>query len=172
MKNSQLALFPRPALEHGGIVRKGRRKIARPIATKKTMHLVFRAVKAKGKKSFLHEKHKGLIHLLLVDVAEHFQVKIHRYENVGNHLLLLVRVKKREHLQGFLRVFPQRVMFLITGARKGNPMGRFWDYIAYSRVVSWGREFRVLKNYLWKNAMEVFGYRREWTRAWQDLPAG
>jgi len=52
-------------------------------------------------------------------------------------------------------------MFLVTGARKGEPKGRFFEQIAYTRVVNWGREFTVLKNYLWKNALEALGFSRE-----------
>ena len=46
---------------------------------------------------------------------------------------------------------------LVTGARKGNPVGRFWDQLAYSRVLTWGRQFKVLQNYIAKNTVEAFG---------------
>jgi hypothetical protein len=49
-------------------------------------------------------------------------------------------------------------MFQVTGARKGKPKGRFFDAVAYSKVVSWGREFAALKAYLWKNALESLGF--------------
>jgi hypothetical protein len=93
-----------------------------------------------------------------VDLCGRYGVKLYRYENVGNHLHLIVRFPSRRELRAFLRVFAQGVMFLVTGARKGQPKGRFFDAIAYTRVVNWGREFTILKNYLWKNALEALGF--------------
>lgn len=171
MKLVQLSLFAKPGMEHGGDVRKGRRKLARPLAAKRPMHLVFRATKAKGEKSFLHRDHKGIIYLLLLDIAERFGIKIFRYENVGNHLHLVVQGRTRAGIRAFLRVFPQKVMFQVTGARKGAPKGRFFDAIAYSRVVNWGQEFRIVKTYLWKNAMEALGFRKHELRLWREMPS-
>lgn len=145
-------------LEHGGRVRAGRRKTRRPFDPKRPMHLVMRSSRARGTWSFLHRRNKLGIHALLLDLCERYGVKLYRYENVGNHLHLIVRFPSRRELRAFLRVFAQRVMFLVTGARKGEPRGRFFERIAYTRVVSWGREFKVLKNYLWKNALEALGF--------------
>ena len=147
-------------LEHGGIVRKGRRKLARPFDRRRSMHVVLRSTRARGSWSFLHRRHKGYIHALLVDLCEEYGVKLYKYENVGNHLHLLVRFPTRPQMQAFLRVFAQRVMFLVTGARKGQPQGRFFDAIAYSRVVDCGREFKVMKAYIWKNTLEALGFSR------------
>lgn len=171
MKPQQLALIAHPGREHGGDVRRGKRKLARPLATKRPLHLVFRSTKARGAKSFLHRRHKAAIHVFLLETAERFGIKLFRYENVGNHLHLVVQGRSRREIRAFLRVFPQKVMFQVTGACKGNPQGRFFDAIAYSRVVSWGREFEVLKNYLWKNAMEALGFRRGELALWSDLGA-
>ena len=43
----------------------------------------------------------------------------------------------------------------ITGARRGRPFGkRFWDELAFTRVIAGGRDFRGMKKYLHKNAAE------------------
>jgi len=34
-----------------------------------------------------------------------------------------------------------QVACAVTGARRGAPSGRFWDYTAWSRVVAWGRDY-------------------------------
>jgi hypothetical protein len=88
-------------------------------------------------------------------------VKIYRSVNVGNHLQLLVHARKRSHFQSFLRVVSGRIAMLVTGARKGLVVGRFWDRLAYSRVVGWGREFDILLQYLVKNLFESKGF---WNR--------
>ena len=158
MKPHQYQFFARAPLDHGGSIRKGKRKIQRPFDRKRPMHLVMRSTRAKKDWSFLHRRNKGAIHGLVVDLAEKYGVKLYKFENVGNHLHLLVKFPSRRELIAFLRVFAQAVMFQVTGARKGSPQGRFFDAIAYSRVVSWGREFSALKAYLWKNALESLGF--------------
>ncbi|MGZ3710520.1 MAG: hypothetical protein ACXVBE_02135 [Bdellovibrionota bacterium] len=160
--------------EHGGVVRKGQRKRARFIDVSRPLHLVFRASKARGALSFLHRRHKGLIHLLLLDAAERYEIKIYNYVNVGNHIHLLIKGRTREALRAFLRVFPQRLMFQVTGAAKGKARGRFFDEIVYSRVVNWGREFVRMKEYFWKNMLEALGFSRNtiiaWRKASREVP--
>jgi hypothetical protein len=158
MRAQQLNLLPKPSLEHGGSIRKGKRKIQRPFDRKRPMHLVMRSTRATMDWSFLHRRNKGAIHGLVVDLAKKYGVKLYKYENVGNHLHLLAKFPSRRELKAFLRVLAQAVMFQVTGARKGKPQGRFFDAIVYSRVVSWGREFTALKAYLWKNALESLGF--------------
>lgn len=174
MKPHQLQLFSGTSLEYGGSTRKGKRKIQRPFDRKRPVHLVFRSSRAKGSWSFLHRRNKGAIYALLQDLATRYGIKLYKYENVGNHLHLLAKFPSRRELKAFLRVFAQRVMFLVTGACKGSPKGQFFDAVAYSRVVSWGREFQALKAYLWKNALESLGHTRneirEWRKAAKEVP--
>lgn len=89
---------------------------------------------------------------------------------------LLLQAKRREDFQNFLRVFTQAVMFLVTGARKGNPTGRFWDALAFSRVVEWGRDWKNMLRYLEKNLFEGAGIPRErvdwWFRRIKEWQAG
>lgn len=161
MRFQQLNLIPKPSLAHGGGLRVGKRKIQRPFDRKRPLHLVIKSTKAKGAWSFLNRRNKGLIHALALDLSARYGVKLYRYENVGNHIHLLAQFPSRRELKAFLRVFCQRVMFQVTGACKGNPQGKFFDAIAFSRVVSWGKEFLAMKTYLWKNAMEGLGFDAE-----------
>ncbi|MGE3262177.1 MAG: hypothetical protein AB7K68_10385 [Bacteriovoracia bacterium] len=161
-------------LEHGGIVRKGQRKRRRYMDVSRTLHLVMRSTKARGHRSFINPRNKGVIHLLLIDTANRYEIKIYNYVNVGNHLHLHVRGWKRKNLQAFLKVFPQRVMFHVTGARKGRPRGKFFDEIVYSRVVNWGGDFKRVKEYFWKNTLEALGFSHativKWRRAARIVP--
>lgn len=174
MRAQQFSLFKKPTLEHGGSIGRGKRKVQRPFDRKRPVHLVFRSSQAKGMRSFLHRRNKGAIQGLVADLSGRYEVKIYKYENVGNHLHLLAKFPSRRELKAFLRVFAQRVMFQVTGARKGRPQGRFFDAIAYSKVVSWGREFTALKSYLWKNALESLGHGRveilEWRKVDKEVP--
>ena len=89
-------------------------------------------------------------------------MKVHRFANVGNHLHLLVQVPSRRAWQAFIRVLSGAVAFLVTGTRKGRGLARkFWDSLVFSRLVSWGREYRTLEIYFVKNLLESLGFPRE-----------
>ncbi len=43
----------------------------------------------------------------------------------------------------------------VTGARKGKPFGKFWDSLAYTRVVTSKKEELQLRGYIEANQMEA-----------------
>jgi REP element-mobilizing transposase RayT len=167
MQKRQLLLSQtfKPRLEHGGAIRAGKRKLSRPIDPKRAMHLVMRAEVAKNRLSLL--PHARAIETLARRLAKRYRVRIYRYVNAGNHIHAIVRPNKRKGLQDFLRVFAGKVAQLVTGAKKGRRFGRFWDALAFTRIASWGKAYRVLRDYLDLNEFEVagiFGFRKPTTR--------
>ncbi len=160
MRARQLSFLPPSPLSFGGDIRAGRRKIARPIDPKRPMHIVLRSIRARGAWSMLKRGNNARIHRLVDETASKYGVRVHRFSNVGNHLHLLVSTKTRRGFQSFLRVLTGAIVFAITGTRKGNPIGRFWDKLAFSRVLSWGREFNLIENYFVKNDLESLGISR------------
>jgi len=163
-KQKQFSFFASPSLVHGGAASKGRAKVARPIATKRPMHVILRSTRAVKEWSFL--RHQAEVERIMRDVADRFGVKLYRAANVGNHLHLLVQVKRRDHFQNFLRVLAQKIMFLVTRARKGSPAGKFWDALAFSRVVEWGKDWRGMLSYVGKNLLEARGIPRDRVDWW------
>jgi hypothetical protein len=169
MKTSQLTFWNPLPKAHGGALSLGKEKKARPIATKKPMHLIFHSSRARGAWSFLHKQNRVRLENHLQATARRFNVKIFRFANVGNHFHLLVQAKRRADMQNFLRVFAQGVVFLVTGAKKGNPEGKFWDALAYSRIVEWGREWKGMLDYVGKNLLEAKGMPRDRVDHWFGL---
>lgn len=109
----------------------------------------------------LHKRNKSKIFLLTNEQARHFGVRIYRFSNVGNHLHLLVLPGSRKGFQNFLRSITGSIALLVTGTRKGNELERrFWDLLAFTRVLSWGREFRIVSIYFVKNLLESLGIPR------------
>lgn len=162
MRTRQLSLLPPTPLAFGHDLRTGRRKIARPIDPKRPMYVVLRASQARGMWSMLHKRNKSRIFLLIHERAEHFGVRIYRFSNVGNHLHLLVLPESRRGFQNFLRSITGTIALLVTGTRKGKELKRrFWDLLAFTRVVSWGREFRAASVYFAKNLLEGLGIPRD-----------
>jgi hypothetical protein len=57
---------------------------------------------------------------------------------------------------------------VVTGAKKGNPLARpkaaglsakhgFWDYLVFTRLVSFGRDFKNVARYVATNLWEGLG---------------
>ena len=157
--------------EHGGAVRRGRRKLERPVSTRRPMHVVLGSDRARGPWSL--RKHGRAVRESLREMAQRFGVRVYDFANVGSHLHLLVRARRREAFQGFLRSFAGIVARRVTGARRGRPAGPFFTGLAWSRVVRWGRDYLGVRHYVFRNQIEGelgSGMRRalergpEWTR--------
>jgi hypothetical protein len=146
-------------LTHGGDERKGKRKLARPIDPKRAMHLVLRSERAKGDWSMLRIRNAKPIERILWTAARKNQVRIYRYANSGNHLHLLVKAKTRQGFQNFARTAAALIARAVTGAKKGNPTGKFWEGLMFSRVVAWGKGFFHAKYYVIQNELEGLGLR-------------
>ena len=158
MKTRQLSLLPKPKREFGGDSTKGKRKTQRPFDPKRAIHLSLRASSARGPKSMLKLEMKWKIHDILSRIGEKRNIRVYRYANVGNHLHLLVQAKSRRDFQAFLREFAGAVAVAVTGAAKGRPQ-KFWDSLAWSTVVEWGRQFKNVTRYILLNLMETSGLR-------------
>jgi REP element-mobilizing transposase RayT len=143
-----------PRIEHGGEVRLRRRKLTRPIDTRRPLHVVLRSTRARGAWSLRTRVNDGLIRATLRRYARRYAVRLYEFANAGNHLHLLLRPTCRIGLQNFLRVFAGVSARLVTRARKGRPIGRFWDFLAYSRIVQWGRDFFGVRTYVRDNELE------------------
>jgi REP element-mobilizing transposase RayT len=138
--------------EHGGAVRRGRRKLERPVSVRRPMHVVLTSQRARGTWSL--RRHERAVREALRAMARRFGIRIYDFANVGTHLHLLVRARRRESFQAFLRSFAGLVARRVTGARRGRPSGRFFDAIAWSRVVGWGRDYLGVRHYVFRNAIE------------------
>ncbi len=162
MKAKQLTLFKTPSLSHGGTAAKGKRKTMRPIDTKRALHLVLRSTRARGDWSLLSPRNAKPIRRLIDRMAARFGVRIYNFSNVGNHLHLIVRVRTRKGFQDFLRTIAARIAVGVTRAKKGRALkitsGRkFWDALAFTRVLNWGRDYIDTQIYMTKNLFEGEG---------------
>ena len=152
--------------EHGGDLRKGLRKLWRPFDPKRPLHLTLRSQRARGHWSMLDPKHERRIKHLVYRFAEKNRVRVYKYANSGNHLHLLVQSKDPKDFQRFLKTIAGLIARVVTQARKGKPTkGRFWDALAWTRIVNWGRDFKRVLDYVLMNVMEgAEVWRREWSR--------
>lgn len=137
---------------HDGVSLKKRRKVKRPLIPGLITHVVLKSSKAQGALSFY--KHKKVVNQLLKEKSKKFFIEILDWVNMGNHLHLKVRFKDRKRMGQFLKSFTALLARKITGAKKGNRFGRFWDGLAYTRVLFSKFEELGLKGYFEGNHRE------------------
>jgi REP element-mobilizing transposase RayT len=144
--------------EQGGSLSSGKRKTARPLTTKRPLHIVMKSSKAYGKFSFLNSRNSPKMIKIIKQTAAKFHIQLYRLANSGNHLHLLIQGHQHKDIQNFLRTAAAFISRKVTGATKGKPFGKFWDLLAYSRVVEWGRAFQNAMAYLEQNTLEALGF--------------
>ena len=138
---------------HGGTLKYA--KVERPLSNKKWIHLTLKSHKAKGELSFLHSKNRAKVEKILNEKARKFHVVISELVNMGNHFHIKLKISSRESFQHFLRAVTTLIARTITGARKGQPFGRFWQGLAYTRVLQSALEVLQLKGYFEANRRQA-----------------
>jgi REP element-mobilizing transposase RayT len=108
-----------------------------------------------GKLSFLHAPNKIATQKILNEKARKFGISIADQANVGNHIHLKIRITSRVSFQKFLKSITALIARKITGARRGKPFGRFWQGLAYTRVLKSYTEELNLKGYFHANRSEA-----------------
>ncbi|MCM2322709.1 MAG: transposase [Oligoflexia bacterium] len=155
---------------HGGDEAVGKRKERRPFDRKQALHVVLRSSKARGEFSMLHPRHRNHVLALVNRLKTRRGIAVYRYANVGNHVHLLIRARSRADWQAFIRELSGGIAMIVTGAKKGNALPRartselpesaqrgFWDGLAYSRIVSFGPDFKNVADYVLVNLWEAAG---------------
>ena len=143
---------------HGGEYAMGKRKKARPISTKKPIHLTLRSSCAVGVYSFRTKRNREFITALVRSLSRKWGIRIYEFSINSNHLHFAVRALTRKGFQNFLRTLGSQIATFVTGARKGRPFGkRFFDLPAFTRIAQWGKAFERLKAYVIQNVLEASG---------------
>ncbi len=161
MPTQQISLFSKSQSKrysrrvHGHMINSGKRKLERPLSTKAWLHLTLKSNKAKGHLSFLTGRNKAIIRTVLLEKAKKFGVLVADQANVGNHLHLKIKIQSRESFQNFLRSITALIARKITGAKRGKKFGRFWDGLAFTRVLMSFKEEAILRGYFVANRLEA-----------------
>jgi REP element-mobilizing transposase RayT len=168
MQAKQLSFFPPTSKEHGGIHSYKKRRSRRALSTKHSLHITLRSNLAVRQRSLL--SNQAIVRKVLKKASSLFQVKVYRYAICGNHLHLQIRGTHREDIQNFFRVFAghtaQEILkkFPLPKLAGGAPQKsqlckknqrKFWDLLIYSRILSWGREYKTVANYILQNTLEA-----------------
>jgi len=156
----QLSLFDmkNKKIFGGSLLKNSNPKEKRPISTKHPMHIVIRSTKAKGQRNFLTKPHKKAIKLILEGQAKSWGIRLYRFENVGNHIHILLRTGHRKWLSNYLRSITGLIARQVLGAERGKGKDiKFWDARPFSRVITWGRAYKGVHKYFDKNKRQAMG---------------
>ena len=91
---------------------------------------------------------------LLPVKAKKFGVELKEFVNMGDHIHFEIRILNRRCFQNFLRSITSLIARHVTGARKGVRFGRFWEGLAFTRVVETSFEEWKLREYFIANRVE------------------
>jgi REP element-mobilizing transposase RayT len=129
--------------------------VRRPLDSRRPLHVVMRASKARGELNLLRAKHVLVVKRILYKQSKKFGVRIAAFANVGNHLHIMLQFSNRKGFQNFLRSASAMIARAITRARRGTSFGKFWDALAFSRIVTSNRERANLVKYIAANVIEA-----------------
>jgi putative transposase len=165
MKRQLSFLLPKYSKEHGGSLAIRKRRSRRALSIKCSHHVTLKSHHAVGGRCLL--RHRKIIISTMKKASWLFKVRVYEYAVASNHLHLLVKGPDRESIQNFFRVFAghtaQRILKLhpllggapqpLIGCKKNQR--KFWGYLIYSRVVTWGREYSAVRRYIERNTLEA-----------------
>jgi exonuclease III len=87
--------------------------------------------------------------------AKKFGVEIADFANVGRHLHIKIRIQNPTAFQKFLKATTCLIARKITGARRGKPFGKFWQGLAFTRIITSRLDELRLRGYFEANRKQA-----------------
>ena len=127
----------------------------RPRGTKEAMHLVLRSDRARGAKSFL--KYDKVVRSVIGKLASRHGVRIYRIVNAGNHLHITLKLSKQFLWRGFISGITGGIARAVGFKRDNGSRQGFWNSRPFTRLISWGKDYNIVKDYHVLNQLEADG---------------
>ena len=150
MNQAHFEFFGKNVNAFGGSLLSGKRKVARPLSTKTPMHLI---LKSSGSSFFVPG---SSLEKLIRNHANKYQIKIHKLALNWSHVHLGISIPSRKHYLAFIRTLTALIVRVVSKAKGKNLKGLF-DLRPFTRIITWGREFKSLMDYVELNEMEALG---------------
>lgn len=166
LKQLEFEGFKRVGDSFGGSLLNGNNpKTKRPLDSKFPVLLTLRGIQGglRSPKTFLK------VNDLVYDTAKKYGVRVYEYANVGNHLHVLICVKKLRLWAAFIRELTGRIAALMKSFFQMD--GKFWKHRPHTRIVrSWKKAYKAVKLYVHLNFLEGEGHiSRKEIRTLKDL---
>jgi REP element-mobilizing transposase RayT len=152
--------------EFGGELLIGKRKSKRPLSTKNPIHLVLRA----DLKGVFNPTNRSL-QKLIQSTAQEFQIKTYDFAINWSHIHLVIKLKDREDYTKFIRVLTSRLSMKVNRVMKDKlekenstsrqiEIPKLFTLRPFTRILSWGKDFKNALDYQILNQMEARGLVR------------
>lgn len=146
----QTSFIPHFSSEFGGALLKRKRKTARPLTSKKPIHIVIRSTKARGPHSFANNRKRLDQELRRCSIK--WGIKVYRRVWVWDHLHAIIKIPNRTLYKNWIRELNSAIVRSLKAKD-------FFELRPYTRVIEWGKHLLQAKSYLELNEMETFGVR-------------
>jgi REP element-mobilizing transposase RayT len=140
----QMNFFKKTETQFGGTVGLGKRKTARVLDSRKPIHFVL-----KSKKSTQLDLHSRQLRKLLYRFAKKFGVKVYSESVQKDHWHFCIKITNRILYRSFIRSLTGTIALKLG---KG-----LWVQTPFSRIVTWGRDFLNVLDYILINDCEIAG---------------
>ena len=136
--------------EFGGTLLEGKRKTRRPISTKHPLHVILKSL-VRG----VFKPHNTSLDHLIRSQAKKFNIDIYDLALNWNHIHMVLRVYNRKNYVRFIRSLTSILAEKIRAVRPD--LEEIFTLRPFSRVVSWGRDFKYVLAYQVLNQLEAWG---------------
>ena len=140
--------------EFGGSLLTGKRKTARPLSFKNPTHLI---LKSTGSNCFVPDSRK--IESLINSQANKYGIKLYKFSLNWSHIHMVMLLPSKKAYLAFIRTLTSLLVSLLSKLKGKNLKGLF-DLRPFTRILSWGRDFKNVLNYHELNDMEARGFQR------------
>lgn len=151
---------------HGGVLRNKRLgRTARPLSTKAAIHVVFKAEKKNLRRGLRSPLGFQICLKVIKQYSQRFHIKIESQAICGDHIHLVIRLKKRSLVQHFFRVVAGQIAqrferdgFLEMGTDTQNAKQwnlRVWKYRPFTRVIQGWKALQTTIAYVRLNEKEA-----------------
>ncbi len=160
MKKTTVKKNSKPDLSvFGGALLKGNARIARPLSTKKPVHMVMKSKLAKGERAFTKTKIAKQIDEVVKKLATENNIKLQRFANGGDHLHFVMNISSRKSFNIFLRAVSGLIARITLGAERGSPVDKqFWDHKPYTKILESSEDIKAVSSIMNQRKPEATGF--------------
>lgn len=135
----------------GSLETKGQRKKTRPLNFKSPIHLVLKV--DDSVQLFLNAK---IVVSQIEKLSRKFGVKVYSLAVHEDHIHGVIKLPGRRLYQAWIRS--------ITGTLCRKIRGLKWRFLPFTKILTWGKQFKVTLNYLQANRVEAEFLESMWIR--------
>ena len=139
----QTSFFKDQKLFHGGALSLKKRKTKRILCSKRAIHLILKSNQP------ILRANKKKIEAATQRYAKRFGIKLYHESIQRDHYHQLIRVSSRQAYGKFIRALTS---YLARHLGRG-----LWKLLPFTRVVNWGRSYKIVKEYIEMNEREILG---------------